>query len=201
MIVFIEGSRHVGKTFLIDSFLSQNKQENVEYYKFKFAKYIDEFDMVDQETGPGVHYFSIGNILTILELNQTLLKDKILIFDRCIFSAYVWSLYRDRLNCKKLMSEFEKILNHELYTNCKLVYITRDDSIITEHREKDYFGNFENYSKERELFDLLLERFSAQATDASRNNEIIKFVNLFDAQSGVEFCKTMNKLVNTARLK
>jgi hypothetical protein len=195
MIVFIEGSRHVGKTFLIDQFLKQNTDKSVEYYKFKFAKYIDEFDMRDQETGPGVHYFSIGNILTILELNETLLKDKILIFDRCIFSAYVWSIYRNRLSSEKLMAEFEKILNHDLYKQCKLVYITKDETIVTERREKDYFGNFENYSEERQLFDLLLDRFKKEATDSDKGNELVKFVNLFDEQSGIEFCKMMNKLV------
>jgi hypothetical protein len=96
MIIFCEGPRHSGKTHLIDEFFKQNSNPNVIYYKFKFAKYIDDFGMRDQESGAGVHYFSIGNILTILELNKTLLKDKIVVFDRCIYSAYVWSIYRNR---------------------------------------------------------------------------------------------------------
>jgi hypothetical protein len=195
MIVFIEGSRNVGKTHLIDLFLKQNTNPNVEYYKFKFAAYIDAFDMRDQEAGAGVHYFSIGNILTILELNETLLKDKILIFDRSIFSAYVWSIYRNRLDIEKLISEFKAILNHDLYKKCKVVYVTKDESIITNKRGKDYFENFENHGEERKLFDSLLEKFKNEATDSKKENEIIKFVNLFDEQSGIEFCKMMNKLV------
>jgi hypothetical protein len=105
MILVIEGARHSGKTFLIEKFFEQNKNPKVHYYKFQFAKYIDDLGMRDQETGPGVHYFSIANVLTILELNQSLLKDKIVIFDRSIFSAYTWSILRKRME--------ENILPHQ----------------------------------------------------------------------------------------
>ena len=98
MILVIEGHRHSGKTFLIEKFFEQNTNPKVHYYKFQFAKYIDQLEMRDQDAGPGVHYFSIANVLTILELNQTILKDQILVFDRCIFSAYVWSIYRERMD-------------------------------------------------------------------------------------------------------
>lgn len=195
MIIFCEGPRHSGKTHLIDAFFAQNKEPNVIYYKFKFAKYIEDFDMRDQEAGPGVHYFSIGNILTILELNETLLKDKIVIFDRCIYSAYVWSIYRNRLDREKLCQEFEKILNSPLYSNCSLLYVDRDPRILTEKREKDYFGNFENFSKERELFNQLITRFNLQATDSSRGNSFLEFNNKFDEVSKTRFCDLMNELV------
>ena len=194
MIIFIEGCRHVGKTHLIDSFFQQNTDQNIIYYKFKFAHYIDELGMRDQETGPGVHYFSISNVLTILELNKTLLKDKIVIFDRSIFSAYVWSIYRNRMDRERLVNEFEKILNGELYENCALFYLSRKEMPTPEKRNKDYFGNFENYDQEKVIFDEIISKFMPQATDTSRNNKYIEFVNNFDKDSIVNFCSILNTI-------
>lgn len=194
MIIFIEGCRHVGKTHLIDSFFRQNTDPNVIYYKFRFAHYIDELGMRDQETGPGVHYFSISNVLTILELNRTLLKDKIVIFDRSIFSAYVWSIYRNRMDRERLVNEFEKILNGDLYENCALFYLSRKEMPTPEKRNKDYFGNFENYDQEKVIFDEIISKFMPQATDTSRNNKYIEFVNNFDEESIVNFCSILNTI-------
>ena len=152
-LIIIEGHRHSGKTHLIEKFLEQNTNPNVHYYKFQFAKYIDELGMRDQDSGPGVHYFSIANVMTILELNQSLLKDQILVFDRCIFSAYVWSIYRERMGQFRLVEEFKKILTSDLFNNVKLLYVDRDEDIKIIKREKDYFGNFESADHEKELFE------------------------------------------------
>jgi hypothetical protein len=195
MIIFCEGPRHSGKTHLIDSFFAQNTDPNVIYYKFKFAKYIDDFGMRDQETGPGVHYFSIGNILTILELNLSLLKDKIVIFDRCIYSAYVWSIYRNRLDREKLLKEFESILGSHLYSNCALLYIDRAESVVTQKREKDYFGNFENANAERSLFSELITKFEPYAKDSTKNNLLFNFTNSFNQQSVTDFNQLLVDLI------
>lgn len=197
MIVIIEGHRHSGKTFLIEKFLEQNTNPNVHYYKFQFAKYVDELGMRDQETGPGVHYFSIANALTILELNQTLLKDHILIFDRCIFSAYVWSIYRERMGTFRLVEEFRKILISDLYQNSKVLYVERAEEIEVTKREKDYFGNFENADHERELFERIFSEFKPEITDSLRNNDFDRIVNHFNEKSIVEFNSTVNGLINS----
>ncbi|CAB4159522.1 hypothetical protein UFOVP699_258 [uncultured Caudovirales phage] len=197
MIVIIEGHRHSGKTFLIEKFLEQNINPNVHYYKFQFAKYVDELGMRDQETGPGVHYFSIANVLTILELNQTLLKDHILIFDRCIFSAYVWSIYRERMGTFRLVEEFRRILISDLYQNSKVLYVERAEDIEVTKREKDYFGNFENADHERELFERIFSEFKPEITDSLRNNDFDRMVNHFNEESIVEFNSTVNGLINS----
>ena len=155
MIILIEGHRHSGKTFLMEKFFEENKDPKIHYYKFQFAKYIESLGLRDQEDGPGVHYFSIANVLTILELNQSILKDQVIVFDRCIFSAYVWSIYRERMDKDRLANEFRKILNSELWQNCKILYVSRPTEITTEVREKDYFENFENLESEKNLFDKL----------------------------------------------
>ena len=192
----IEGHRHSGKTYLIDKFFEENTNPDVHYYKFQFAKYIDELGMRDQETGPGVHYFSIANVLTILELNNTLLKDKILVFDRCIFSAYVWSIYRERMGQFRLVEEFKKILTSDLFNNVKLLYVDRDEDIKITKREKDYFGNFESADHEKELFERIFSEFNSQITDIERNNEFSRLTNHFDDDSSIQFNRMLNDLIN-----
>jgi thymidylate kinase len=196
MIIMIEGHRHSGKTYLIEKFFEENTNPSVHYYKFQFAKYIDELGMRDQETGPGVHYFSIANVLTILELNNTLLKDKILVFDRCIFSAYVWSIYRERMGQFRLVEEFKKILTSDLFNDVKLLYVDRDESIKITKREKDYFGNFESADHEKELFERIFSEFNPQITDIKRNNEFSRMTNEFDDASSVQFNRMLNDLIN-----
>jgi len=196
MIIMIEGHRHSGKTYLIEKFFEQNTNPNVHYYKFQFAKYIDELGMRDQETGPGVHYFSIANVLTILELNNTLLKDKILVFDRCIFSAYVWSIYRERMGQFRLVEEFKKILTSDLFNDVKLLYVDRDESIEIIKREKDYFGNFESADHEKELFERIFSEFNPQITDIERNNEFSRMTNEFSDASSIQFNRMLNDLIN-----
>ena len=199
MIIMIEGARHNGKTFLIDKFFEQNTNPKVHYYKFQFAKHIDALGMRDQETGPGVHYFSIANVLTILELNQTLLKDHILIFDRCIFSAYVWSIYRERMNQFRLLSEFQKILISDLYQESKILYVDRDEDIKITKREKDYFGNFENADREKELFERIFSEFKDEINDPSRNNTLVRVINHFNNESSDEFNQILNSLINNGK--
>lgn len=196
MILVIEGHRHSGKTFLIEKFFEQNTNPKVHYYKFQFAKYIDQLEMRDQDAGPGVHYFSIANVLTILELNQTILKDQILVFDRCIFSAYVWSIYRERMDQFRLLGEFQKILNSDLYQNSKVVYVNRADKIEIKKREKDYFSNFENADAEKELFERIFSEFRDEINDSSRNNDFVRLTNHFNNESIDEFNQMLKNLIN-----
>jgi len=196
MIIFIEGPRHTGKTHLMEEFFKQNQNPNVLYYKFAFAKYIEELGMRDQETGPGVHYFSIANVLTILELNKEILKDKVIVFDRSIFSAYVWSIYRERMDKQRLLNEFEKVLDSDLYQNCALVYLTRKEMETPEKRDKDYFGNFENYDAEKKVFEEVLEMASQYTSDSSKRNFNIMYLNNFDTKSVALFCQMLNDIAN-----
>lgn len=143
-----------------------------------------------------MHYFSIANVMTILELNQTLLKDEVIVFDRSIFSAYVWSIYRERMDKERLVSEFEKILTSNLWQNCKILYVKRPVSISTETREKDYFGNFENAKAEKDLFDELFSRFIEVIDNKEKSNRLVRFTNNFDQFSEERFRVLLNQLAN-----
>lgn len=197
MILIIEGARHSGKSYLMDQFFAQNQDPKVNYYKFQFAKYIEDLGMRDQEAGPGVHYFSISNVMTIFELNQTLLKDHILVFDRAIFSAYVWSIYRKRMDEGRLLDEFEKLLLNEIYNNVTVVYVNRQDGIETVKREKDYFGNFENADAEKEVFEKVFSRFDELINDPAKSNRFTRFTNNFDEDSIASFNSLLTRLINS----
>ena len=120
MILFIEGPRHSGKTYLIERFLEQNTDPRVEYYKFYFANHLKTLELQWQEDQPGLHYFSLGNIMTIMEMNlRPEYKDKIWIFDRAIISAYTWAILRNRLDIPRAKAEYLRLLDSELFTNCK----------------------------------------------------------------------------------
>ena len=193
MITLIEGPRLSGKSFLLDKFFEQNTDPNTIYYKFLFAKYLQDFDIKKYDDGPGVHYFSIANVITILELNKTLLKDKNIIFDRCIFSAYVWSIYRNRLPKTELMQEFNKILSSDLFEDCQIIYLTRPEHIKDSNRNKDYFDQFQNYEKEKSLFDDIFSDTSNYINSNSKRTKFIKFTNNFDDLSIQHFCNLLNK--------
>jgi thymidylate kinase len=196
MIIFIEGCRNTGKTTLLTKFFEQNTNPDVVYYKFYFAKYIEEFGITKYDNGPGVHYFSIANVLTILELNQSLLKDKIVIFDRSIFSAYTWSILRKRMEENILLNEFKKILDSDLYRDCTVLFLDKDEEVKQEQkRTKDYFDQFENYSQEKIIFETLFSLFENKIENTDRNNHFINFTNNFDSESISNFIKLLSQLI------
>lgn len=194
MIVMIEGPRHCGKTYLLENFFRTNADPTIMYYKFAFAKYIDDLGMRDQETGAGVHYFSIANVMTILELNKTVFKDKLLVFDRSIFSAYVWSIYRKRMDQDRLLSEFRKILASDLYQDCCVINIDRINSAKVLKREKDFFGNFEDYTKERSIFEMVYDEMTENIMNTGKNTSLIRFINQFNDESLGYFNELINQI-------
>lgn len=197
MIILIEGPRGAGKSHLVDQFMLKNTNPDVVYYKFAFSDWIKKLRIEDLERGPGVHYFSISNIITILELSNTLLKGKAIVFDRSIFSAYVWSIMRDRMNGDRLIREFSSILKDNLYHNCKLIYVTKTDSSVKiEREEKDIFDKYEDYNAEHQFYDNLIYLFERQISNLSRFNEIHKFKNDFDGASESRFNILLNNLID-----
>ncbi len=197
MIIAIEGSRHVGKTFLLEEFFKRNQNPNILYYKFQFANHIEELGIRDQETGPGVHYFSISNILTILELNRTVFKDKLLVFDRSLLTAYVWSIYRERMNKDRLIREYGKILNSDLYRDYSILYLTRSGSTELKARDKnDYFGNFEDYSAESAIFEEIMSLYRNELSYRHKNNTLYSLHNQFTPESVDNFELILNEVAS-----
>jgi len=195
MIVLCEGPRGAGKSHLVDNFFAQNTDDRFIYYKWNFAGWVEFLGLKD--IGDVTHYFSLANILTILEMGNTTFKDKILVLDRSIFSAYVWATYRDRIPKHALIEEFHRIISGPLYRSCELIYMNRDNSVKAYDRgKKDIFDQYEDYHREKQEFDEWFTIFNEQINDNTRGNSTILFNNRFDTKSQTEFNKLLNSLVD-----
>ena len=90
MIILVEGPRNSGKSHLVNHFIQSNPNLNILDYKFDFSNWIKRLGIVSLESKSDIHYFSVSNILTILDSANLFFKDRLVILDRSIFSAYVW---------------------------------------------------------------------------------------------------------------
>lgn len=184
MILFIEGPRGCGKTFLINQFLEECKDPRLEYYKFYFADHVKALDLAQNDANPSLHYFSLGNIMTILEMNQRQqYADKIWIFDRALISAYAWAVLRGRLELEEAGAEYMKIMESDLFRNCKTLYVTVDRQTGDSNRVKDTWDGAHSTQVEIDHlshffglgFDIL------GSSDRGNDGTIIR--NCFDQQS------------------
>ena len=188
MILFIEGPRHSGKTFLINRFLESCNNPNVEYYKFYFANHIKTLDLVGLDADPCLHYFSLGNILTIMEMNQRPeYKDKIWIFDRAIVSAYTWAVLRKRLSPEKAEREFSTLLNTDLFSNCKTLVVTVAGQTADSNRAKDTWDGAHSTQEEQSLMANFLDLCPSQLNNEDKNNQTRVMINGFNEKSVESF--------------
>ncbi len=197
MIIMCEGPRGAGKSHLVDSFFARCKRENVHYYKWALSDWTKYLKLENQETESVYHYFTVPNFLTILELNDTILKDKIIVFDRAILSAYVWSIFRKRMNEDRLIEEFEKILNHPSFKNIVTVHLTKAENNKGIERVKtDIFDKYENYEIESKIYEKMINRFEKELSDSYKNNRLIKFANNFDFSSELSFDNLLYSIID-----
>lgn len=193
MILFIEGPRHSGKTYLIEKFLEQNTDPRIEYYKFYFANHLNTLDLKWQEDQPGLHYFSLGNIMTIMEMNlREQYSDKIWVFDRAIISAYTWAILRNRLSEDRATEEYSKLLNSELFRNCRTVFITTDQQTGDSNRVKDHWDGAVSTKDEVSRMVDFVEIGLKQLGDNSLGNSIHFTKNTFDQASVNYFIQSCN---------
>jgi len=199
MILFIEGSRAVGKTYLINKFFEQVKLTNIEYYKFYFANHIKLLNLQNLDNSSALHYFSLGNIMTILEMNlRKEYKDKIWIFDRAIISAYAWAILRNRLSFETAKSEYLKLLSSNLYSNCKTLVIKTkiDRSTIESTRNKDVFDGLHTTLNEYTKLSEFVEIGFQFLNDKNKNNKIVSITNNFDEESTIKFIEAGTHLLS-----
>jgi nicotinamide riboside kinase len=188
MILFIEGPRHSGKTYLINKFLESCSDPRVEYYKFYFANHVKTLGITDKDSSEAFHYFSLGNIMTILEMNQREeYADKIWIFDRAIISAYTWAMLRDRLSPEEAKTEFIKLMSSVLFRNCKTLLVTATSQTADSDRVKDLWDGAHSTKEELGLMTELIELCNMQLTDTFKNNQFATVENQFEQSSVDEF--------------
>jgi len=121
MVVFVDGARNVGKSYLI------NKQINV--YKFDFNKFINDFKLAANDSK--LFYVNIGYNYTLLDMWSKDLLPKKLIVDRGILSDIVFGIMSGRI------SEDEGLLTLKKFDtfDFKIIYVIADE--IRDDRQKD----------------------------------------------------------------
>ena len=196
MILFVEGARHSGKTFLINQFLEKYDDPRIEYYKFYFANHVKMLDLVELDATPALHYFSLGNIMTIMEMNlRPEYKDKIWIFDRAIISAYTWAILRKRLGRSQAELEFLKLINSDLYKNSKTLVVSVAGQTGDSIRIKDTWDGKHSTTEEQLLMASLIESGLKNLADTDKNNGLSFVFNQFDEASVNSFNRECCKLL------
>jgi hypothetical protein len=196
MILFVEGARHSGKTFLINQFLEKYDDPRIEYYKFYFANHVKMLDLVELDATPALHYFSLGNIMTIMEMNlRPEYKDKIWIFDRAIISAYTWAILRKRLGRSQAELEFLKLINSDLYKNSKTLVVSVAGQTGDSSRIKDTWDGKHSTTEEQLLMASLIESGLKNLADTNKNNGLSFVFNQFDEASVNSFNQECCKLL------
>lgn len=198
MIILIEGPRGSGKTHLLKELKKRVNDNDVMFYKYGFVKHMKTLNMEDQENGPGLHYFTISNTLTILELHKAILADKTIIFDRGVFSAYAWSIFRKRLDSNRLNIELSRLLRDELYYNCHVVYVTTARPEL--RTDKDLFDKYENYKIEDISFNKLFKLNEKSICNVKKRTSLTRFKNDMDKLSESLFFQTLINIIETRKI-
>ena len=205
MILFVEGPRACGKTYLIDNFIMRNRTNPpkvieppvIEYYKFYFADHIKTLGLVERESDPILHYFSLGNIMTIMEMNlRPEYKNKVWVFDRAIISAYAWAVLRNRLTIDQAKAEYLALLRSDLFHNCSTIMVTVDHQTSDSNRKKDTFDGAHSTFEELEKLSYFISIGVKELSSIESNNRLDFVPNYFDQESSDHFTNTCFRLLN-----
>lgn len=189
-IIFVEGPRNVGKTYL-----TQRSSFQQWYHKLDFSFYHNLLDFkaevfYQDEKAAGVLSlaFSFGKDLQLLQL---LKNDRIrmpLIVDRSFLSSIVYARFFERCS-DTYLAKYTNHIRELLYQVEGQWHVLRVEGVNPHLREaKDIFSKDENYTKESYLFDQYT-KFVVKDTDFTI------FENQFDDLSVIRFNKLLGELV------
>lgn len=196
MIIFIEGTRHSGKTYLLNQLIEKHGQElNLFYYKFYLA---DEYSSIVKDwpkSDKGIHYFSMGNIMTILDLHKKF-PETVFVFDRAHITAATWAALWERLSFDEAKAELYGLISRPGYENCKTVFIDALDQFKQDQaRKKDLWDGLVSSKDEQRIMKKLIEDTPFRFKDDRLGNSFDYFTNNFDQESVDQFCSLIQKLV------
>jgi len=196
MIIFIEGTRNSGKTYLLTKLMERHGKElGLFYYKFYLAQEYSAIVPDWQKSDKGIHYFSMGNIMTILDMHQQF-PDKIFVFDRAYITAAAWAIIWNRLTDTEAVQEVQGLISRPGYTNCKTVFIQADDLHKQDgERTKDLWDGLVSPSQELATMTKLLDEAPEKLYDPLLNNGFALFTNTFNEESVDEFCSLIQQLI------
>lgn len=170
-IIIIEGSRNVGKSFLIDSI-----KHHFGLYKVPFKPWFDYvLDGKIQNNGDkSLFYMPLGGEITTLDLYSKGLLNKNLILDRFFLSNVVYGIQSGRIE------------KEEAYKNARYILDTYKDIIKVIYIEADFKEDNRN-KDDWNLYDKETSNQLYKQVFGDLGVEYITFKNNFDKQSVIDF--------------
>ena len=198
-MIYIEGPRNTGKTYLLDRYLKEFPNK---FYTYKFPYYsLYEKLELNKELNAGT-YFSFGKDLDLLALAKANLLPENLILDRGFTSSIIFAIMFRQAKPES-MSNFIDIIS-TTYKDVKIDILYIEPNIT----ERDKLGLSENREKDKEelpslnlvdniitdkVFDFNYNWVFQQLANCS-NISIHRFTNNFDEDSVNRFTSLMNVL-------
>jgi hypothetical protein len=198
-MIYIEGSRNAGKTYLLERYLKENPNK---FYTYKFP-YYDLYEKLnlEKELNAGT-YFSFGKDLDLLSLaKMNLLPDNI-VLDRGFVSTIIFAMIFRGAKEEQMTQYIELIKEKYQSVKIDIVYVEpninkRNSLGLSEGREKDInelpslnlVGEPILNSTYSFKYNWVIEQLLNQP-----NIAIHKFINNFDEESVNSFNYMLNML-------
>lgn len=198
-MIYIEGPRNAGKTYLLEKYLKENPNK---FYTYKFP-YYDLYEKLDlsKELNAG-NYFSFGKDLDLLSLAKMNLLPENLILDRGFISTIIFAMIFRGAKEEQMINYIELIKDRYKDVKIDILYVipnlkNRDNLGLSDNREKD---NIElpnlNLLGENILENVYLFKYNWVLEQLLNrpNIAIHRFTNNFDEESINDFSHIMNLL-------
>ena len=198
-MIYIEGPRNAGKTYLLDKYLKENPNK---FFTYKFP-YYDLYEKLDleKELNAGT-YFSFGKDLDLLSLAKMNLLPNNIILDRGFISTIIFAMIFRGAKEEQMTRYIELIKEKYQGIKIDIVYVVpnidkRDSLGLSEGREKDanelpslnLVGEPILDSTYTFKYNWVIEQLLNQP-----NIAIHKFINNFDEESIDSFNYMLNML-------
>jgi hypothetical protein len=167
-VIMIEGSRGVGKTFLVKSL---NMDANI--HKIPFAGYFNECfvndfpDLTKEEANKktDIHYYSLAYDIIVLDLVKTNKINYDLIVDRSLLSSFVFGILANRVTFDQIKNEYDWI-KKTYGQHIEIIYVngnTGDDT-----RNKDMW-NIYNNKETHDMYQRIIKELEIPVTYFNNN--------------------------------
>lgn len=197
-MIYIEGARNAGKTYLLDRYLKEFPNK---FYTYKFPYFpLYEKLKLEKELNAG-NYFSFGKDLDLLSLAKANLLPKNLLLDRGFISSIVFAMLFRQAKTEDMTNFIELIKNSYKEVEIKILYVEPNQEKRTQmglnEREKDQVElpslNLVNNAITDKNFDFHYKWIFEQLINCP-NIAIHRFTNNFDEESVEAFNSLLNSL-------
>lgn len=193
-MIIIEGSRNVGKSYLLEQYLKSFPNKFFTY-KFPFFDFYKELEL-DKELHAGT-YFGYGKDLDLLSLAKSNLLPDNLILDRGFISNAVFAMIFRRAKETDIVKYLELLKTHYADVTIDIVYIEVSNEVEVEVRTKDLTEIDMLNIADSDIFPNTYSfkyGWVLKQLESCPNIHIHKLINHFNEDSVKEFANLLNSL-------